>query len=1181
MNASRPCPRCGELVRASDRFCPACGQTVTDAGPSIDAGFSASPTTTERARLLERLRRVTRNVYDIQGEIGRGGMAIVYMAEDLKLGRRVAIKLMRPSLFMSEGMEDRFRLEARTAANLNHPNIITIHAVEQADDLLFFVMQLVDGAPLDRVIAHAGTLSIQATRALLIEVSSALHYAHQAGVVHRDVKPSNVMLTTRGNAIVTDFGIAKVAASSQHLTSTGSAIGTPAYMSPEQCMGLPVSPAADQYSLGIMAYELIVGEPPFTGSTLEVQWAHAKQDPPPLTQRISSVPHPLGAAVMRTLAKKPDDRFADLEEFILAIREGFDPYDPGPRRELSQRVQNVGRIEDSFTRTTPDAGRIPSPPPEVKRTPAPPAPPPEPVVIEHDTQEIEVGERIELSAELEDGGSITWRSSDPAILTVTTSGEVVGCGLGRAEAIAEVEGQVIRCPFVVTRARIVRVVASPDHLSAEAGESLPLPALSLFDARNVSLDGRASGVVWTTSDPSRAAVDQRSGSVRAVSAGPVTLSATVEDVTVAVGFVIRPAAVASLEAVPSSLSAEVGDQVPLPRVTTRDTRKALLEGREVLWRSETPELLAAPAMGQVRALAAGKGVLVAACEGRELAVPVAVKVPAVKRLEVEPEALAGDAGAWLPLPTVRARAANGVVLEGAAVRWTVTKRGVAVVEGNRVKLVGPGQAVLRAELGPVKAEVSVTVRAIAAPPAEQPKATPPVAPPPAAPPSEDGGRVVERPLLIADPPPPRFEAPLILPAKHHPDPAGPQADPKASSSQTPKIALGLGAVAVVAIGAFLLTREPSAPRDTAPVVDSSAVSAPVDSNSAPPTSPVGTTVERTPAPKPTVAPLPAPAPSVPSPVPGSNTNTKAVATLSLSSLANPVEVGMQARLTANYQSPDRRGPAETRWNSLSPEIAAVDGNGLVTGLAPGRATIQATVASVRATTIVTVVSPAPARIDVSLERSSVQVGEATSVRVAVMAANGKVIDDASFTLESFPPDLATVTGTNALLGRFPGQVTVRARAGSAIGTTVLTVVPRPAAPAPAAAPPTAPAGPAGAAREPTARRGSFPARAEVERSVFAFVDAIRKQQTAAALGFFAASATGRKEFQTWLSNREKTSVQGTPDLRYNEEEGSFSLGITVTWVNAAGLDREKSTSLRGRVLTGGRIEIQSLVLPFP
>ncbi|MEO8480108.1 MAG: serine/threonine-protein kinase [Gemmatimonadota bacterium] len=268
--------------------------------------------------LLERLRQVTLGEYDILALLGTGGMANVYLAHDLALDRRVAIKVMSPAMVYGAGLVERFRQEARTAAALSHPNIIPIYAVREMGGLLFFVMKVVDGTSLDAVMDEAGALPFAMVEAILAQVGGALGYAHRHGVVHRDIKPANILLDQEGWVVVTDFGIAKVAETSG-LTLTGTAVGTPTYMSPEQCAGGEISGASDQYSLGVVAYEMITGAPPFTDRSVPaLMVGHTMREPPSIRTARPGCPEALAVAVTRMLAKDPVERFASVEESISA-----------------------------------------------------------------------------------------------------------------------------------------------------------------------------------------------------------------------------------------------------------------------------------------------------------------------------------------------------------------------------------------------------------------------------------------------------------------------------------------------------------------------------------------------------------------------------------------------------------------------------------------------------------------------------------------------------------------------------------------------------------------------------------------------------------------------------------------------------------------------------------------------
>ncbi|HJQ19931.1 MAG TPA: protein kinase [Gemmatimonadaceae bacterium] len=291
--------------------------TTMHTGPASDASRTGGLMT--HTRIGEALRTATIGEYEILRELGRGGMATVYLAHDLSLDRKVAIKVMSPALLDSEGAAERFKREAKTAGNLSHPHIIAIHAVKQSGDLLYFVMKFVEGRSLDSVIREQGALPVAMVIQILTEVSGALAYAHRKGVVHRDMKPANIMLDDDGWAVVTDFGIAKVT-QQQGLTLTGATVGTPAYMSPEQCTSKDVTGQSDQYSLGIVGYELLTGRVPFSAeSMMEMFLQHMNDAPAPLRDARPDCPPRLAQILERMMAKQPKDRFPNLDEVTNAL----------------------------------------------------------------------------------------------------------------------------------------------------------------------------------------------------------------------------------------------------------------------------------------------------------------------------------------------------------------------------------------------------------------------------------------------------------------------------------------------------------------------------------------------------------------------------------------------------------------------------------------------------------------------------------------------------------------------------------------------------------------------------------------------------------------------------------------------------------------------------------------------
>jgi len=268
---------------------------------------------------LERLTAALATSYLIEREVGAGGMATVYLAEDLKHHRKVAVKVLRPDLAATLGA-DRFLREVTIAANLQHPHILPLYDSGESGGFLYYVMPFVEGTSLREKLRREGELPIHDAVRILRDVADALAYAHQHGVVHRDIKPENVMLSGR-HALVTDFGVAKAiseATGRQKLTTAGVALGTPSYMAPEQAAADPgTDHRADIYAFGAMAYELVAGQPPFVGPTPQaVLAAHLTTEPVAVASYRESMPHALADLVMKCLQKKPADRFQTAEELI-------------------------------------------------------------------------------------------------------------------------------------------------------------------------------------------------------------------------------------------------------------------------------------------------------------------------------------------------------------------------------------------------------------------------------------------------------------------------------------------------------------------------------------------------------------------------------------------------------------------------------------------------------------------------------------------------------------------------------------------------------------------------------------------------------------------------------------------------------------------------------------------------
>ena len=331
--------------------------------------------------LLNRLSTAVGSRYEISDEIGRGGMGVVFRGKDVRLRRSVAIKLLPPELAFREEVRSRFLREAQTAAQLSHPNVVPIYSVDEIDGLVFFVMALVEGDSLGAYIKREGRAPLEFARRVLRDVADALAYAHTRSIIHRDIKPDNVLIDrVTGRTLVTDFGIARAAEGDSRLTATGIAVGTPAYMSPEQAIGeRDIDGRSDVYSLGVVGYQMLTGDLPFSANnTPSMLMKHINQAPRPIRELRPDIPAGLERGIERAMAKQPDQRWADASEFRDALaddspRVPMVSVAPAPPRQAADASVGVAPWQQpqppSMHRAVRDVV------PQNNHVPAPPIPP--------------------------------------------------------------------------------------------------------------------------------------------------------------------------------------------------------------------------------------------------------------------------------------------------------------------------------------------------------------------------------------------------------------------------------------------------------------------------------------------------------------------------------------------------------------------------------------------------------------------------------------------------------------------------------------------------------------------------------------------------------------------------------------------------------------------------------------
>jgi serine/threonine-protein kinase len=617
---------------------------------------------------MEELQAATLGEYEIMAELGRGGMATVFLAHDIQLDRKVAIKVLNQQLLEGPGtaeMVDRFKLEARTAAALSHPGIIPIYAVRDNRPLLWFVMKFVPGRPLDSIIEETAPLPVPMVRSILGSVAEALAYAHRQGVVHRDVKPANIMIDSDGHPVIMDFGVARVS-QGQGLTMSGAAVGTPHYMSPEQCQALAATGASDQYALGIVGYEMLTGRHLYEGdSAVTIMYRQAYHPVPDQAAFGSQTPPELADVIIRMLQKEPGDRWPNLEDVIPLLRGATAVEEArvrtsmaslaatGPQRAILARVSTPRSPTPLTTRGVP-AGTPRSSGGVAGAHAATPAP-----------------------------------AADPPASAPTARRTIPSWALLVAVVLALGAGGLLWSRF------------QSEPFQAPVVESTPPATGVAADSPSATLPPRGPGEPETPPPPA--------------AEPPLARGTTAEAATVAgIQFVSAPVTLVE------------GDSALL-RVEVRDGQGQVLR-RPVTFRSQNPQLAVVRGNGIVVALGPGRVAVTAGSGGRTARTELEI-IPLIASVTVSPaaETLALSRSTTL---TAIARRRDGAEVSGAAITWRSSDEGVAVVSSNgRVTALTPGTTTITAAASGRRGSALITVAApaVAPPP---PVAPPPAAPQP-------------------------------------------------------------------------------------------------------------------------------------------------------------------------------------------------------------------------------------------------------------------------------------------------------------------------------------------------------------------------------------------------------------------------------------------------------------------
>jgi serine/threonine protein kinase/uncharacterized protein YjdB len=668
----------------------------------ISGGGDPSAGHSPWAGIFDRLQTATLGEFQVIRELGRGGMAAVYLAHDIHLDRKVAIKVMSPLLANDERMVERFRREAKTGAGLKHPNIGTVHRVLEGEGLYFFVMDFIRGRPLDAIIHRNGVLAVPVTRALLHQIGSGLAYAHRRKIYHRDVKPANVLISAAdGTAVVTDFGIAKVA-ESPNQTQTGAVVGTPAYMAPEQIFGREITGAVDQYALGVMAYEMLTGAPPFVGTSFVVMHAHTEVQPRPIRESRPDCPQELDDAIMRMLAKDPNHRWPSLPHALAAMGATMIGEDDPIRDELI-RLATPNEAETArFATNTP----LSPPPPTAGRTANVAM-----VAISLPPDLIEPGDTFRLAASARDmngtevpGVPITWATNNDQVLDVQSDGSVSARSPGTAEISATAGRARGAMLLTVEPGRVSTVQMTIPPGVVMAGDRVQLAA-RVLDKHQRPL---AYAVKWSVADPNIARVSPE-GVLEARAAGSVEVFAESNGVRSAGRVQIAPPAVASVQLSFDPQRPVVGDRIRVT-ATPLDAHGQAIRDRAIGWSLSDLSLITIVGDGLFEAVKPGTLRVTAASEGKSATIDIAIAPAPVAAVRVTHAPHLVVAGTVF---TVAGAAvdAKGNVLPSRRIEWACSDTSHATVSADgTVTTHSAGDVRITATCEGKTASVAVTIK---------------------------------------------------------------------------------------------------------------------------------------------------------------------------------------------------------------------------------------------------------------------------------------------------------------------------------------------------------------------------------------------------------------------------------------------------------------------------------------